>query len=64
MGLAIMENHNGRPRRTGRIAPKLTAVCIVDRTGKIEREGVVASDPETITAFIKPDGTACRADRA
>ena len=32
---------------------KLTAICIVDRTGKIEREGVVASDPETIAAFIK-----------
>ena len=35
------------------VSLKLTAVCIVDRTGKIEREGVVASDPETITAFIK-----------
>src|SRR5580704_11689015 len=23
----------------------MTAICIVDRTGKIEREGVVASDP-------------------
>ena len=32
---------------------RLTAICIVDGTGKIEREGVVASDPETITAFIK-----------
>jgi transposase len=32
---------------------KLTAICIVDRTGRIEREGVVASDPETIAAFIK-----------
>jgi transposase len=35
------------------VSLKLTAICIVDRTGKIEREGVVASDPETITAFIK-----------
>ena len=25
---------------------KLTSICIVDRTGKVEREGVVASDPE------------------
>ena len=30
------------------VSLKLTAICIVDRTGKIEREGVVASDPETI----------------
>ena len=35
------------------VSLKLTAICIVDRTGKIEREGVVASDPERITAFIK-----------
>ena len=35
------------------VSLKLTAICIVDQTGKIEREGVVASDPETITAFIK-----------
>ena len=35
------------------VSLKLTAICIVDRTGEIEREGVVASDPETIAAFIK-----------
>jgi transposase len=35
------------------VSLKLTAICIVDRTGKIEREGVVASAPETIAAFIK-----------
>ena len=35
------------------VSLKLTAICIVDRTGKIEREGVVASDPEAIAAFIK-----------
>jgi tripartite-type tricarboxylate transporter receptor subunit TctC len=29
------------------VSLKLTAICIVDRTGKIVREGVVASDPET-----------------
>ena len=33
--------------------PKLTAICIVDRTGKIVREGAVASDPEAIAAFMK-----------
>ena len=35
------------------VSLKLTAICIVDRTGKIEREGVVSSDPEAIAAFIK-----------
>jgi hypothetical protein len=29
------------------------AICIVDQTGKIVREGAVTSDPETIAAFIK-----------
>jgi predicted NBD/HSP70 family sugar kinase len=42
------------------VSLKLTAICIVDRTGKIEREGVVASDPETIAALC----AACRAGRA
>jgi transposase len=35
------------------VSLKLTAICIVDRTGKIEREGVVASNPESIAAFVK-----------
>src|SRR3989475_6211592 len=35
------------------VSLKVTAICIVDQTGKIEREGVVASDPETIAAFVK-----------
>ena len=35
------------------VSLKLTAICIVDRTGKIEREGAVASDPAAIAAFIK-----------
>jgi transposase len=34
------------------VSLKLTAICIVDRTGKIEREGVVSSDPEAIATFI------------
>ena len=29
-----------------------TAVCVVDQTGKIKREGMVASDPDVITDFI------------
>jgi transposase len=35
------------------VSLKLTAICIVDRTGKIQREGVVPSEPEAIAAFIK-----------
>ena len=35
------------------VSLKLTAICIVDRTGKIQREGVVHCDPEAIAAFIK-----------
>ena len=35
------------------VSLKLTAICIVDRTGKIQREGVVHSNPEAIAAFIK-----------
>ena len=35
------------------VSLRLTAICIVDRTGKIERESVVRSDPEAIAAFIK-----------
>ena len=35
------------------VSLKQTAICIVDRKGRIEREGVAASDPETIAAFVK-----------
>ena len=35
------------------VSLKLTAICIINQTGKIEREGVVASDPEAIATFIK-----------
>ena len=39
------------------VSLKLTAICIVDRTGKIQREGAVASDPEAIAAFIKSNAS-------
>ena len=39
------------------VSLKLTAICIVDRTGRIQREGVVASDPETIAAFIRSNAS-------
>jgi transposase len=39
------------------VSLKLTAICIVDRTGKIQREGVVVSDPESIAAFIRSNAS-------
>jgi transposase len=45
---AAMEHYVGLD-----VSLKLTAICIVDRTGKIEREGVVPSAPESIATFIK-----------
>ena len=35
------------------VSLKQTAICIVDRTGKVQREGIAVSDPEAIAAFIK-----------
>jgi len=35
------------------VSLKQTAICIVDRTGKVQREGIVSSDPAAIAAFIK-----------
>src|SRR5204863_10182071 len=35
------------------VSLKLTAICIVDRAGKIQRVGVVHSDPEAIATLIK-----------
>jgi transposase len=35
------------------VSLKLTAICIVDRTGKILREGMVASDPDAIATFVR-----------
>jgi transposase len=32
---------------------KMAAICVVDRTGKIDREGMVAADPAAIAAFVK-----------
>ena len=34
------------------VSLKQTAVCVVDQTGKIKREGMVASDPDAIAGFI------------
>jgi transposase len=35
------------------VSLKLTAICIVDQTGKIVREGMVPSDPEAIAGFVQ-----------
>jgi transposase len=49
---AAMEHYVGLD-----VSLKLTAICIVDGTGRIEREGMVASDPEAIANFIKSQAT-------
>lgn len=35
------------------ISLKLTAICIVDQTGKVVREDMVPSDPEAIAGFVQ-----------
>lgn len=35
------------------VSLKQTAVCVVDATGKIKREGMVASEPDALADFIK-----------
>jgi transposase len=45
---AAMEHYVGLD-----VSLKQTAIRIVDRTGKVQREGIVSSDPEAIAAFIK-----------
>ena len=32
---------------------KQTSICVVDQTGLVVREGVVDSDPEVISAFVR-----------
>ena len=41
------------------VSLRLTSICIVDRTGKIQREGVVHSDPEAIAVPV-PDAIQSR----
>ena len=33
-----------------------TAVCIIDRKGNVVREGICASDPDALAAFLKASG--------
>lgn len=39
------------------VSLKLTAICIVDRRGTVQCEGMIASDPEAIADFIKTNAT-------
>src|SRR5215469_18125921 len=47
-GRATVEHYVGLD-----VSLKLTAICIVDQKGRIIREGMVASNPEAIAAFIR-----------
>src|SRR3977135_4214068 len=35
------------------VSLKQTSICVVDRTGSVVREGVVDSDPEAISAYVR-----------
>ncbi|SHG96552.1 IS110 family transposase [Bradyrhizobium erythrophlei] len=35
------------------VSLKQTSICVVDQTGSVVREGVVDSDPETISVYVK-----------
>ena len=35
------------------VSLKQTSICVVDRTGSVVREGVVDSDPEAISVYVK-----------
>ena len=47
-----MEQHVGLD-----VSLQLTAVCVVDQSGKIIREAMIPSDPEAIAAFISANTT-------
>ena len=49
-GLAMMEAHAMQHYVGLDVSLKQTAVCV--QTGKIKREGMVASDPDAIARFI------------
>ena len=35
------------------VSLKQTSICVVDQTGAVVREGVVNSDPEVISAYVR-----------
>ena len=44
--------------RTGR-TPELTALCVVDRDGRIVREAKLTTDPEVIGRSLRDDELRC-----
>jgi hypothetical protein len=47
-GRAAMEYHVGLD-----VSLKQTSICVVDQTGSVVREGVVDSDPEAISVYVR-----------
>ena len=48
------------------VSLKQTSICVVDQTGSVVREGVVDSDPEAISVYVRskaPGGTHWPRDR-
>ena len=35
------------------VSLKQTSICVVDRTGSVVRDGVVHSDPEAISVYVR-----------
>ena len=35
------------------VSLKQTSICVVDQTGSVVREGVVDSDPEAISVYVR-----------
>ena len=35
------------------VSLKQTSICVVDQTGSVVREGVVNSDPEAISVYVR-----------
>jgi hypothetical protein len=49
------------------VSLKQTSICVVDQTGSVVREGVVDSDPEAISVYVRsnaPDAAITRRARA
>ena len=46
------------------VSLKLTAICVVDQTGSVIREGMVNSAPETIAEFVTSNAPSVSSDRA
>ena len=52
-GLATMESGNGILYVGLDVSLKQTSICVVDQTGSVVREGVVDSDPEAISVYVR-----------